>query len=618
MPRRPSSISAAAYIGSRKSSTPNDVVKSYSHMHRKEKWRQVIRKAAQRFKRIVLRVILFPLSPLFWWGPLVHLYINHRALRQAEREAAVGNPAINRDLLRRLKRCRDVFIFAGISADAIATFHVLTGSSVYDYAHNSIPDSATGNPIFGYALIDEWRRSKRHGETFYPESEFAVACGWLAHQLADWYAHYAAVDAHGMLLPDPCTPPDNRTVFSGYANSHRVLRADFPPEILSQYRLVDHALIEFFHDLLVACYTGDRRFDTLKVGFFRNYRRRGRLYNLLTATSERFRGKGTRIFEEETELLRDTLHTVTTGMTFLVYLSTLVNPALPEAIYRGISPHATGKPDYIAMAVEAVVRGLFCKRYEEIATLSQPSDTPWPLYFSPTKVRTVTRPGTLLFRLAYRFGKLLPSNLSHFFRHPEDFSIRFLRFFELRGRMAGHILATLAFNGIATLTQWEEGGALSSFLAALLTDPHPNFVSARGEFRRRLKPVVEFGGDPLLSETERLTLMLNSGEIVVRVIPAVAFGDPVSWQVKALDFASLRFYLDGYEVRAEPESYELRVVETHERILELHLALKKELPEGFHRLQVEITDASHIAARPFIRDFWIGPTIQILPELSGT
>lgn len=577
------------------------------------RWRERLQRFWRRAQNLLVRLLLLPFFPLFWWGPLTHPYINYRALRQAEREAALGNPAVNRELLGYLRRHRDVFIFAGNSADAIATLHILTGSSVYDYAHNFIPDNAAGNPIFGYALVEEWLKAQQRGKHLYPDEELAVACGWLAHQLADWYAHYAPVDVHGQLLPDPYTPPDEESIFPGYANSHRVLGADFHPEILAQYRLVDHALSEFFHDLLFACYGGDGRFDSSRVEFFRNYRRRAQLSNLLTVTSERFRGVAARILPEEIELLRENLRMTIEGLRLLVHLATFLNPALPEAIYRGVSPTVTGGPDYIGMAVEGVVRGLFCKRYEEIAGLAKlPPTAPWEVYPWPVVVRAVTKPGTLLYRIAHRLGKLLPGEVAHIFQNPEDFSFRFLKLFELRGRMAAQLAATLAAGKLTALTRTEEENALLAFIVALLVTPHPDLATARAHFRRLLQPVVRLGGDPATSEAERLTLMLNAGEIAVRIIPAVARSDPASRQVKALDPATLRFYLDGYDVRSEPELYELHLKRVDGYCLEVQLTLKKGLAEGFHRLLVKIADASGIAAQPLERDFWVGTAVQML------
>ena len=58
-----------------------------------------------------------------------------------------------------LQPIRMTFIFAGNSADAISMYHILNKVSMYDYAHNAIPDTYSGCPQFGYALIDEWRQA---------------------------------------------------------------------------------------------------------------------------------------------------------------------------------------------------------------------------------------------------------------------------------------------------------------------------------------------------------------------------------------------------------------------------------------------------------------------------
>ncbi|HEY3316574.1 MAG TPA: hypothetical protein VGL40_15025 [Bacillota bacterium] len=86
--------------------------------------------------------------------------------------------------------------------------------------------------------------STKAGQVHSPR-ELAVACGWLAHQIADFYPHYAPVDAQGALVEAGAT---NGSPFKGYANSHRVLGTSFYSEVLNEYTTLDHGLIEFFHD----------------------------------------------------------------------------------------------------------------------------------------------------------------------------------------------------------------------------------------------------------------------------------------------------------------------------------------------------------------------------------
>ncbi|MEW6771035.1 MAG: hypothetical protein AB1330_06550 [Bacillota bacterium] len=575
--------------------------------------RQILKKAYRRLKRFFTRGLLLPLLPVFWWGPVTHPYINYRALKRAEKEAAADNPRVNRDLLARVACHRDSFIFGGNSADSIATRHILTRSAVYDYTHNFIPDSASGRPVFGYALVSEWLAGEDRRRRPYREEDLAVACGWLAHQLADWYAHYAAVDAAGRLLTDPWTPPDGSTVFPGYANSHRVFGADFCPEILREYRLVDHALIELFHDLLISYDDQEERFNTTRVAFFRNYRAKGRRYNLLTAASERFQGLAPRILPEELELLQENLRMIVKGLRVLIHLASFLRPDLPDAVRQVISPAVTGEPDYIELSVAAVFDGLFCKNYEEIALLAElPPGTSPEIHSDPLVVREVTQPGTLLFRLAHRLGSLLPDTVLPLFRNPDDFSLRFLRVFELRGKIVSRLTAGLSVEKLLAFSSTADENALLAFLSTLLTTPHLDLGAARAYFRVALQPVVLLGGDPSASEAERLTAMLNAGELTVRIVPAIALNDPGSRELKALDIATLRFYVDGYDVRDDADRFELRLVPVDNSRLEARVKLKQRLSEGYHRLRVAVKDNCGVAASTFERDFWAGPAARLI------
>lgn len=578
-------------------------IKNHRQILVKEGWR--------RLKRLFVRGLLLPLLPLFWWGPVTHPYINYRALKRAEKEAAGNNPRVNRDLLARVAHHRDSFVFGGNSADAIAVRHILTRSAAYDYTHNFIPDSASGRPVFGYALISEWLAGQERGRHPYREEDLAVACGWLAHQLADWYAHYAAVDAAGRLLPDPCTPPDGSTVFSGYANSHRVFGTDFCPEILREYRLVDHALVEFFHDFLISSDDQEERFNTNRVVFFQNYRAKGRWYNLLTAASERFWGLAPRIPPDELDSLGENLRTVAKGLRGLIHLASFLRPELAETIRQGIGPAATGEPDYIELSAAAVFDGLFCRSYEEIALVAKPPQDAVPaIPPDPLVVREVTQPGTLLFRLAHRLGSLLPDTSLPLFREPEDFSIRFLKLFELRGKIVSRLIAGLSVEKLLAFSSTADENALLAFLSTLLTTPHLDLGVACAYFRAALQPVVVLGGDPSVPETERLAAMLNAGELAVRIVPAFASNDPASRQLKALDLATLRFYVDGYDVRDDPARFELRLVPVDDCRLEARVKLKQRLAEGYHRLKVAVKDNCGVAANTFERDFWAGPAAR--------
>ncbi len=97
------------------------------------------------------------------WGPITHAEIN----RQASEEAYTS-----------------AFINGGHSPDIIALYHVTTGDSRYDYAHNPFGDNSAA---FGETMLQTvW--NTRYPER-YSQDDVMFAAGWLAHQLADGVAH---------------------------------------------------------------------------------------------------------------------------------------------------------------------------------------------------------------------------------------------------------------------------------------------------------------------------------------------------------------------------------------------------------------------------------------------
>ena len=86
--------------------------------------------------------------------------------------------------------------------------------------------SAQGVPRFGYALVNEWYENRSK----YPEHHVAIAAGWLAHQLADWYPHYACIRDDGELDDDPTRVADGLSIFAGFANALTIFGADLPAE----------------------------------------------------------------------------------------------------------------------------------------------------------------------------------------------------------------------------------------------------------------------------------------------------------------------------------------------------------------------------------------------------
>ncbi|HHX26774.1 MAG TPA: hypothetical protein GX721_08910, partial [Firmicutes bacterium] len=209
-----------------------------------------------QLRRLLMLSLLSPIFPAFLWGPFTHTHINRKALNKAKKLLENGDNTINQDLVNMLTSSRETqesYALAANTADAISSYHTLNNFTAYDYTHNSIPDNARGLPNFGYTLVDTWCRipesawSSRETRLL----DLAIACGWLSHQIADWYAHYACIDGDGNLCDPEDAIADEVTRFSGYSDSHRVIGHDYPEPYLRRYNLADHGLTEFLVDSII-------------------------------------------------------------------------------------------------------------------------------------------------------------------------------------------------------------------------------------------------------------------------------------------------------------------------------------------------------------------------------
>lgn len=557
-----------------------------------------------RVKAFLTRVLLFPLLPVLGWGPATHPLLNKWALERAQEERDQGNSRINPEILARLSTHRETYIFGGNSADVISLYHLGSGGiSIYDYAHNHHPDYAWGIPVFGYKLIDEWlEAAEGKREVTYPERDFAVACGWLSHQLADWYAHYAAVDRHGELVSSPCIYPDEGEIFSGYSNAHRMLGAWFFPEILALYRLIDHGLIEFAHDVLLLAGAQNLKRHN-RVELFNTYSRNGRRHNLLTATSERFQGVTARIPPEHVEVLQKDFNTIIQGQSVLFQLLSHWYPGLLETLRHGIDPAVTQKPDYLRLSVERIVDGLFCKSFAEIRELArrlecQPGAP-------PIEIRDFGRSGTLLFEIFRRVGEYVtPELITRLIKCENATNLSFLwGLMDVRAcllKQLMHYWSAKQLWGVAHT--FYPDPALWGFLAELFGGESRDLDAPRERFRRLLQPAVDFAGPALLSREERLKWMLERGELQVKVVPGVALDRPSP--EKELNPVTLRFWINNYPVEELPRFFKLK-----SRWEGLKLVLRCEVIEplcpGRHYLYVDVEDNGGTGARSLRREIGI-------------
>lgn len=206
------------------------------------------RDLAFQLARFAVPVLLTPILPLLGWGPLAHIYINKRALERIKPEDA-GNDNIRQILTdENLKR---VFLNASNSVDLIKANNLRNRERFFEYAHNTIPNYFTGDPIMGKYLVE--RISERNDNPI----KLTWAYGWLSHQVSDGFAHK---------IP--------HAGCEGWVNSRRVLAGYYRPEkedepvSISEERInlymADHWLVEMLADCL--CYLRVKdSVDNLKI-----------------------------------------------------------------------------------------------------------------------------------------------------------------------------------------------------------------------------------------------------------------------------------------------------------------------------------------------------------------
>lgn len=494
----------------------------------------------KRLWRVIRVAFLLSLAPLIGWGPIAHPEINRRALRRARDELQLGNPRVNRDLVERLEHHQEEFIFAGNSADAISLQHVTRGVTVYDYAHNAIPDCAVGEPVFGQRLIDRWQHAHAGGGSFrYPDRELAIACGWLAHQLADWYAHYAATGHDGKLLADPAQPVDEATSFSGFADGHTCFGADFAPEVFRDYTVIDHAAIELLYDIGLVARDSEGFYDDIALDFFDVYPKAGREYCLLTDTSELFGPGNCRIPVELVRKLAEDFDMTVKGMRVIIEFLLQLKPLLGVQLNRWLDQ----LPEHwLDLAVERVVERLFMQPYEAFCEDQCPLDRAGLATAIGQGFRKQS--GSTLYPVAYGAGQFPLASLLELLRSdivklPLGVSVHTL----LVKRLAGNLTVT----SLRRLGQGDSALSATMAFAGDLIAPKSNGIrAARASFRRRMQPVIAGpDGHPLTPAAA--AALVESGFIRLQLIPALPLEHGRSSE-KHLDPRTFLLRINGYAV----------------------------------------------------------------------
>lgn len=655
------------------------------------------------FRRVALGALLGPVFPAFMWGPFTHVHINRMALQKAKELAAAGPEGspqrdvpgsrdgldgtttgtgvmgaastagsaknasdkdapislgtgarpVNKELLALLTSSPEVenaYILAANSADAISSYHTLNNFTAYDYTHNSIPDHAQGLPSFGYTLIETWRRLP---ETAWHNSadrlrDLAVACGWLSHQLADWYAHYACIDGQG----DVCDPPDaiadELTTFSGYSDSHRVLGHDYPLPFLRRYNLADHGLTEFLVDSLLIFGPDGHRFENLSLPRLSTLKNGNT--NIITLASEDFDGF-VRLPEDHIPVLWRNMNLILLGMYVMQQLVRLRQPLIRREAAKVV------RSDYVDLSVERVLDGLFCKSFDEIAYLARlgrrarPSDSP----IGPLESAGVKYPGTVIFKVAYSLasslsapdGTITTKTVARAMDIIEN-PLRTLDHAPVIGPiLKSDLVADVLWNKVAkpsvdafitntfdSLGATSKDGrapvqeAILAFANAVLLKRR-SIEAARKDFAAAMKPVITVvnrngselpGGREMPTQAELLDMVFRNREIVFKAWPAIPRGRRELADLKCLDINSVRVNVNGYPLSEHPEFAELAVgfeSDSTASPLLIRLKLGPAFRPGRYDIFVDVRDASGTGAEYLYWPVNLGTSAQTGRKLGG-
>lgn len=511
----------------------------------------------EKLRRLLVRVLLLPIMPCFMWGPVVHPYINKRALETAKERVKRGsNKPANQLLVETLARHRDVYIYAGNSADAISSNHVLNGVYIYDYSHNNIPDCANGSPVFGYRLvhraIENLKSAGSEGERMRRSRELALACGWLSHQLADWWPHYRSFGKDGKPTPDERVADEVET-FSGYADSHQILGSNFYPDVLAATKDVDHAIVELFHDAYVLFTDDSRHF---RPGAICALAPTSKQDNLITLVSEAFADSGeARIPPEHIPALIEDFNAVISGMHSMILLLKVLQPAFEPMVKQFCE--SGEKLRYVDSSVEYVVDNLFALSADEIerrATGNIPG-----IVGGINKLEIIKRrSGTRLMNLALRLAKALPPKIISTACKPNgDLSLALrtlgrltLLRLDIGSDLVG-VLKTLLLSAIESLGRRKEDiRSLACFVSALLSEAENPLEAARDKYCTNLRPLVRIGapGDLRTGTREEdllRTMYQEQRELRFRIVPAVKRqGGSDDYRI---DRESLLVRINGYD-----------------------------------------------------------------------
>lgn len=560
-------------------------------------------KSCLQWRRLLRNALLMPALPCFMWGPFAHPYINIKALARAKKQVEEGDSSINTELVEACSSNEDAFVFGGNSADAISMHHVINGISIYDYAHNAIPDVVNGIPVFGYALIDQWfkERNKRS------QVELAVACGWLGHQIADWYPHYARLEKGSKLSDEPEAIADEIDTFSGYANSHPIFGGHYCPAVLRANTLAEHALIEFFHDLRILDQERDGLFADPDKGLIMFGHSKN---NLLTITSERFKGMHVRIPHQHLEYLEKDFDKMIFYMRVLIESIVKSNRDMPARV----APFC--KDEFLEMSIDRVTDHIFRVDLEAIQRYGN-ADLANNTYgdLKNGYVKRLTKPGSVLFKMLHEVGDRLDTDFSRqrvlqlvndpFLLPPVYFRFPLKMLFKRYRKQL-----RCYFNKVAKGATVEQNAVLK-FIMALLCDSSDPIRDALRGFKQAQRPIISLVNDDAEITIEVMQAMFEQGEIKVRLSPAYDYTDDLAERrKKGLDMNTLLFRIDGYDVTKRPDLFQINEpVWSNCGELILTVGLKETFTGSYHHIFVDIHDYAGMHAKNLDYEVHLGTPI---------
>ncbi len=555
-----------------------------------------------RARLLLKTTMMAAVMPALGWGPFVHPHINRRALEEAQERANQGDIKINRATLELLSAHQDTFIFAANSADAISNHNVIHGLPIYDYAHNYLPDSNTnGEPLFGYALVDTWRKHRAQ----FPEEDGVIAYGWLAHQLADWYPHYAHINQDGRLNENERLSANESTSFSGYADSHPVLGNDYLRPVLNEQRLINHALIELFWDILILESDNvDQYLDKNQVKLFP---KRGET-SLITECAKLFGRDYCVIPAEHVGPLKSDFDFVIDGMRILIELMKKARPGLPGLLAEsGPATIGYGR-DLIERSVNKVVEDVFCVDDSTIDDITRQLTKPAAADAARAGLsidvhQTPKTVGSIFFRLALQLGmtKFATELKPVLVDKPREFlGIRFPRRLDPRVRLISEMVKA---GGKRLTAGTSANDPLVNFQSKLLLDGTATLGDAVEAWRLAAKPAIALG-DPSDHRKPELIArdMLLQNRLDIRICPASRRSDDaIKRDQKAIEDSSLLLRLNGHPIAGLAQTGAAVLTRKHlnnDPLAELVIECKLNQPltRGVHHLFVDAKDRSKVWA----------------------